>query len=72
MVIGDHLDVSDSLYVRVVEATSLHIGDGCLIAGDIIIRAIDGYPIYGLMNGEHINKGIIVIIERHVWLGGLF
>lgn len=69
VVIGHNLDVTDNLYIRVVEATSLHIGDGCLIASDVIIRTSDGHPIYDLTNGEHINKGRNIIIGRHVWLG---
>lgn len=67
--IGDNLDVTDNLYIRVVEATSLHIGDDCLIASDVIIRTNDGHPIYDLTNGKHVNKGKNIIIGRHVWLG---
>ncbi|HFK4064628.1 TPA: hypothetical protein ACG1UU_002026 [Kluyvera ascorbata] len=69
VVIGHNLDVTDNLYIRVVEATSLHIGDDCLIASDVIIRTNDGHPIYDLTNGKRINKGKNIIIGRHVWLG---
>lgn len=67
--IGDNLNVTNNLYIRVVEATTLDIGDDCLIASDVIIRTNDGHPIYNLSNGRHINKGKNISIGRHVWLG---
>lgn len=69
VIIGNNLDVTSNLYIRVVEATSLSIGDDCLIASDVVIRTNDGHPIYELFSGKHINKGKDISIGRHVWLG---
>lgn len=66
---GNNISVTKNLYVRVVEATTLKIGNDCLIASDVIIRTCDGHPIYDINTTLRINKGKNIIINDHVWIG---
>lgn len=69
VVIGEGLSVTSNLYLRAVEATSIFIGNDCLIASDVIIRTNDGHPIYDVKTKERINMSRNVIIHDHVWIG---
>lgn len=67
--IGKKLSVTSNVYLRAVEATSITIGDDCLIASDVIIRTNDGHPIYDVETKQRINKSRDVVIQDHVWIG---
>lgn len=69
VVIGEGVSVTSNLYLRAVEATSIVIGDDCLIASDVIIRTNDGHPIYDIKTKKRINSSRNVHIHDHVWIG---
>lgn len=69
VIIGQKLSVTSNVYLRAVEATSITIGDDCLIASDVIIRTNDGHPIYDVGTKQRINKSRDVVIHDHVWIG---
>ncbi|WP_140393368.1 acyltransferase [Leucobacter sp. 7(1)] len=58
-----------NLQLSTAEGQAIEIGDDCLIANDVRIRADDSHPIYDMHSGERINHSASILIEDHVWVG---
>ena len=71
MEIGEGMEVTDGLYIGVMEKTKLTIGKECLVAKDVKILSGAGHSLYDLEEKRNINmqENIHVTIGNHVWLG---
>lgn len=71
MEIGEGMEVTDSLYIGVMENTKLTIGRDCLVAKDVKILSGGGHSLYDLGEKRNINMAdnVHVTIGDHVWLG---
>ena len=71
MNIGTGMQVTDGLYICVVENTRLTIGEGLLVAKDVKILSGGAHSLFDLDLKENINikENVHVTIGNHVWLG---
>lgn len=71
MEIGEGMEVTDGLYIGVMENTKLTIGKDCLVAKDVKILSGAGHSLYDLDEKRNINmeENVHVTIGNHVWLG---
>ncbi|NQD74516.1 acyltransferase [Pseudomonas sp. CM27] len=67
--IGRGVTCTDNAYISTAEHSSLSIGDDCMIAASVQIRADDAHPIFCVKSGERLNLPEPVIIGNHVWIG---
>lgn len=67
--IGARTYIGSGLFVLPANNNSLEIGEDCMFSNEIIIRVEDGHPIYDLDTKELCNKGGMVKIGRHCWIG---
>jgi acetyltransferase-like isoleucine patch superfamily enzyme len=68
--IGDGVTVENNLSIRLSDKSSVSIGDDCMFASNIFIRAADAHPIFnkssGLISNEQRN---VLSIGKHCWIG---
>ncbi|MET3948575.1 acetyltransferase-like isoleucine patch superfamily enzyme [Arthrobacter sp. UYCu512] len=69
IVIGRKLDVTGNLIVVVDDGQTVSIGDDCLFAAGVNLRAYDNHPIYDLRTGKRTNYSRPISIGSNVWLG---
>lgn len=69
--IGDNLSVMNSCEIVFRPEKNLHvtIGDDCMFASRILIRATDGHTVKSKATGKTLNYGKPVEIGNHVWIG---
>ncbi|MGO4956326.1 acyltransferase [Luteococcus sp. Sow4_B9] len=67
--IGELLSVTSNLEIVTEDGVSVDIGDDCLFAKNVALRAYDNHPIYDLESGERINFSRPIKIGDHVWIG---
>lgn len=67
--IGRNLDVTNGLAIVVDDGKSVTIGDDCLFAAGVNLRAYDNHPIFDLKDGKRINHSRSITIGSRVWLG---
>lgn len=53
----------------ITQRSSISIGKDCLLSSDIIISTDDGHPVFDIYTHKMINKGGLIDIADHVWLG---
>ena len=69
IIIGEDVYSGANLQLTTAEGQSISIGDDCLIANDVRIRADDSHPIYDMRTGKRVNESASVSIGSHVWIG---
>lgn len=69
VIIGERLAVTGALEIVTEDGVTVTIGDDCLFARNVSLRAYDNHPIYDIESGERINTSRPVTIGDHVWLG---
>lgn len=67
--LGNGLSTTGTLYMTAFEGSSITIGDDCMVAGGVQIRADDGHPIFDVVSGQRLNRSLPVVVGDHVWLG---
>ncbi len=67
--IGRGLSTTGTVYMTAFEGSSIHIGQDCMFAGNVQIRADDAHPIFDVESGMRCNIAMPVVIGDHVWLG---
>ena len=67
--IGRNVSTTTTVAMSTAEGSSITIGDDCMIASDIQIRADDGHPIFDVRSGKRVNVSRSIVIGNHVWLG---
>lgn len=66
--IGKKLTVTRNCYISAAETASIRIGDDCMFAKNIEIRADDAHPIYEISSGKRVNPSRDIAIGNKVWL----
>lgn len=66
--IGTWVTCTTACAIYTAEATSVVIGDDCMIASSVQIRSEDSHAIYDVESGERINPSRNIVIGSHVWL----
>lgn len=56
--------------ITTAEGISVTIGEDCMLASEIQIRADDGHPIFDICTGKRVNMPNSVSIGPHSWIGG--
>lgn len=69
VVIGQNVSATNICVISAVEGTSVQIGDDCMLASGIQIRADDAHAIYDVKSGNRVNVSKSISVGRHVWLG---
>jgi LPS sulfotransferase NodH/acetyltransferase-like isoleucine patch superfamily enzyme/ribosome modulation factor len=67
LIIGEGTTFTGGARLIMHEATELHIGADCMVAGDVDVMTSDGYPIYD-QDGARLNPAESITIGDHVWL----
>lgn len=67
--IGAGVTCTENTYISAAENSTVKIGDDCMIAASVQIRADDAHPIFSVATGKRINMPSSIIIGNHVWLG---
>lgn len=69
VVIGNRVTCTSGCYISTAEYATVCIGEDCMLASDVEIRADDAHPIFDIDSGERINLPRPIDIGNHVWLG---
>lgn len=68
--IADKVSCTNSCIITTAEGASVFIGEDCMIASVVEIRADDAHPIFNVKTGLRVNRSRDIIIGEHVWLAG--
>ena len=67
--IGNGVSCTGGVYISTAEGVSVVIGDDCMIATGVEIRADDAHPFFDVISGKRINESKNISIGNHVWIG---
>lgn len=67
--LGDGITIEKNASFFACEGTQILIGDDCMIASHVQIRADDSHPIFSSEDSSRINKSKDIQIGKHCWLG---
>ena len=67
--IGRRLSSTGGGSISAAEGAVVRIGDDCMFAIHIDVRADHGHPIFDRRTGDRVNPSRKVVIGDHVWLG---
>ncbi|MDE0547320.1 acyltransferase [Microbacterium sp. C7(2022)] len=69
VVIGPNVSTTGSLGISATEGTTVSIGEDCMFAIGVQLRADDGHPIFDVATGHRVNVSRDIVVGDHVWLG---
>lgn len=69
VVVGSNVGCETRAFIRVSEGSRVIVGQDCMLASSIELRADDSHAIYDVHSGLRINPAAPIIIGEHVWLG---
>lgn len=69
VIIGKRLNISGISRLITEDGATIRIGDDCLFAENVSLRAFDHHPIYDLETRERINYARDITLGSDVWLG---
>jgi len=67
--IGNEVTATRDVFMEVVEGQSITVGEDCMLATGVILRASDGHPIFDEGTGDRVNITRSITIAGHVWVG---
>ncbi len=67
--IGPNVGCETRAFIRVSEGATVSVGEDCMFAGSIELRADDTHAIYDVRTGKRANPARSIHIGEHVWLG---
>lgn len=67
--IGRYVTMTNPCYLMAAESGSLTIGEDCMIAGNVQMRAHDSHPMFDAKTKQRLNPGKPIRIGNHVWVG---
>lgn len=68
-VVGENVGFENRAFVRASEGAEVIIGEDCMLAANIELRADDTHAIYDVRTGKRANPSRSIHIGEHVWLG---
>lgn len=66
--IADKVTCTSRCIISTAEGASISIGEDCMIASHVEIRADDGHPIFDIETENRVNMPRSIVIGEHVWL----
>lgn len=66
--IGDDVTTTDTVYIVAAEGARVCIGNDCMLATGVELRATDSHAIYQQDGGARLNHSQDVIVGDHCWL----
>src|SRR5690606_27237851 len=69
VLIGKNVSTTSTVGISATEGTTVSIGDDCMIAIGVQLRADDGHPIFDIHSDLRVNVSRDIIIGEHVWVG---
>jgi acetyltransferase-like isoleucine patch superfamily enzyme len=66
--IGESLTSTERTFISAAEGAAVTIGNDCMLATGVTIRADDAHPIFDVSSGERINPARDITIGNHVWI----
>jgi len=67
--IGDNVSTTATAGISATEGTTVRLGEDCMLAIGIELRADDGHPIFDVRTGKRVNVSRDIIVGDHVWIG---
>lgn len=67
--IGKNFYSTETAHLLVPEQGTILLGDDCMLASKVVIRATDSHLIYSVESHKRVNPGKSIFIGDHVWLG---
>ncbi len=67
--IGNSVTCTGNAFISAAEGATVKIGDDCMLAMGVTLRADDAHPIFDIHSGKRINPSRDIAIGNHVWLG---
>ncbi|WP_448118310.1 acyltransferase [Pseudomonas serbica] len=68
--IENQVTCTNTCLITTAEGITVTIGEDCMLASEIQIRADDGHPIFDVITGKRVNMPKSVSIGPHSWIGG--
>lgn len=69
VLVSDKVTATGPVGISAVEGTTVTIGEDCMLAMNVQLRADDGHAIYDVHTMQRINVSRDITIGPHVWLG---
>lgn len=69
VIVGRNVSTTGAVGISATEGTTVSLGEDCMIAIGVQIRADDGHPIFDVHSGTRVNVSRDITIGEHVWLG---
>lgn len=69
VLIGRNVSTTSAVGISATEGTTVSLGEDCMIAIGVQLRADDGHPIFDVHTEKRVNTSRDIIIGEHVWLG---
>lgn len=66
--IGNDVTTTSLVYIVAAEGSAVRVGNDCMFATAIELRATDSHAIYEIDSGERINHSQDVVVGDHCWL----
>lgn len=69
LTVGPNVGFESRTFIRASEGAGVTIGEDCMFAASIELRADDTHAIYDVRTGKRANPARSITIGEHVWLG---
>ncbi|MFD5215773.1 acyltransferase [Microbacterium sp. NPDC058345] len=69
VIIGRNVSTTGTAGISATEGTTVRLGEDCMLAIGVQMRADDGHPIFDVNTGERVNISRDIIVGAHVWIG---
>ncbi|SJN45581.1 putative capsule O-acetyl transferase [Microbacterium esteraromaticum] len=67
--IGRNVSTTSTVGISATEGTTISLGEDCMLAIGVQLRADDGHPIFDVHTEKRVNVSRDIVIGAHVWLG---
>lgn len=69
VLIGQNVSTTGSVGISATEGTTVQLGEDCMVAIGVQLRADDGHPIFDVRTKRRVNVSRNIVVGDHVWLG---
>ncbi|WP_179206817.1 acyltransferase [Microbacterium esteraromaticum] len=69
VLIGRNVSTTSTVGISATEGTTISLGEDCMLAIGVQLRADDGHPIFDVHTEKRVNVSRDIVIGAHVWLG---
>lgn len=69
VLIGRNVSTTGTAGISATEGTTVRLGEDCMLAIGVQLRADDGHPIFDVDTGKRVNISRDITVGAHVWIG---